>query len=235
MGKLSQFFILCMFFCVGAFASEMKRYEIKSGEVLYDISGNGVMMKMPTTISGKSRVIFKEYGAVELTQEKITQTLMGQADITNEITKFDKGIVYSVDEEEKVIFKQKVPMDSDDYLYLGKGESYLESIGGNKLGTQTILGYKCDIWDLSGVRMCLYKSFPLKIESEMMGVIHVQTAKSIKFDISLSDKEFALPSYPIQSMEDVMQENLKQMENLPPEQQKMMHEMMRNMPGMSNK
>lgn len=156
---------------------------------------------------------------------------MGQDEIEDETTKFDNGIVYSVDNEENVIYKQTIPKDQKDIYFNQDGKKGLESLGGVKVGSEKVAGYKCDIWNVSGVSMCIYKGIPLKIETETMGIKETQIATKVKLNISLDDSKFKLPNYPIRTMKDMMRENQKQMEDLPPEQQKMMEEMMKSMGG----
>lgn len=233
MFKIKLSFIVLAFFIVLSSNASMKRYEVKSGQVEYETVGEGSMMGMPTKMSGKSTVIFKDYGAVELMHDKTTQTIMGQKEVEEDITKFDNGVVYSVDNEEKVIFKQQVPVDSKDPMLIEKGKKSLEAIGGKIIGTDKIAGFKCNVWQLQGYKMCVYKAVPLKMETTVMGIKQTQIAKSAKFNISISDDKFKLPNYPIKTMSDMMGENMKQMQqemqNMTPEQKKMMQDMMKNM------
>jgi len=214
-------------------AQTMKRYEVKSGEIQYKILGTGNMMGIPTKISGKSSLVFKDYGSLELSHEKFSQDIMGDKEITEDITKFDGGMVYSVDLEEKIIYKQKIPLDSDDPALSLKGKKSLAALGGKKIGNEKVLGYDCEIWELSGVKTWMYKAVPLKTETKVMGIKQTQVASSVKFDISISEDKFKLPNYPIKTMADMMQENQmqmqKEMQNMSPEQRKMMKDMMQNM------
>jgi len=216
---------------VSSLFADTKRYEVKSAAITYKISGDGSIMGMPAKLSGNKTLIFKDYGALELSKEHRVQTIMGQEEIEDEITKFDNGVIYSVDNEENVIYKQTIPKDQKDIYFNQDGKKGLESLGGVKVGSEKIAGYKCDIWNLSGVSMCIYKGLPLKIETETMGIKETQIATKVQLNISLDDNKFKLPNYPIRTMKDIMEENQKQMENLPLEQQKMMEEMMKSMGG----
>ena len=224
--------LLVLIFGVVSLFADMKRYEIKSAQIQYEISGSGNMMGMTTKISGTSSLIFKDYGNIEISHEKFSQDIMGQKEITEDITKLDSGTVYSVNLEDKVIYKQEIPLDSDDPTLSLKGKKSLEALGGKKLGSEKILGYNCEVWELSGVKMWMYKSVPLKTETNTMGIVQTQIAKDVKFDISISDDKFKLPNYPIKTRADMMGEAMKGMENMTPEQQKMMQDMMKNMGGM---
>lgn len=225
-------FVLLLFLMTISLDASMIRYEVKTGIVKYDINGEGSVMGVKTKLSGNSSIIFKEYGAIEMMYEKISQDVMGEKEIQEDFTKFDNGTVYSIDEEEKVIYKQDISNDSEDLFFANKGEKSLVSLGGKKKGTSKVLGFSCDIWKFSDATMCIYKAIPLKIETTVMGIKQTQVAIEASFYIPISDEKFQLPNYPIKTMSDVMDENMNQMENMTPEQKKMMEEMMKNMGGM---
>lgn len=227
--------LIILIFSVSSLFAQMKRYEIKSGHIEYEITGSGNMMGMTTKITGKSSLLFKDYGSLELSHEKIIQNIMGQNEVTEDITKFDNNIVYSVNLEDKVIYKQEIPLDSDDPALSLKGKKSLIALGGKKIGNENLLGFNCEIWELSGIKMWMYKSVPLKTEATTMGMKQILMAKSVKFDISIDDDKFKLPDYPIKTRGDMMGEAMKEMKNMTPEQQKMMQDMMKNMGGMFEK
>jgi hypothetical protein len=57
---------------------------------------------------------------------------------------------------------------------------------------------------MMGVKQCLYKGIPLKVESDMMGIKSVEIATKAEFDIALSKDDFKLPDFPIYGMSDDM-------------------------------
>jgi len=234
MKKFSLFLVL-LFGVVSLFA-DMKRYEIKSAQIEYQILGTGNVMGVPTKISGTSSLLFKDYGNIEIAHENFSQNIMGQKQVTEDITKLEGNVVYSVDLEDKIIYKQSIPLDSDDPALSLKGKKALSSLGGKRIGMGKVLEYDCEIWELSGIKMWIYKSVPLKTETTIMGIKQTQVANKIKFNISISDDKFKLPNYPIKTRVDMMSENKKQLEeemkNMTPEQRKMMQDMMKNMGGM---
>lgn len=125
-------FVLLLFLMTISLDASMIRYEVKTGIVKYDINGEGSVMGVKTKLSGNSSIIFKEYGAIEMMYEKISQDVMGEKEIQEDFTKFDNGTVYSIDEEEKVIYKQDISNDSEDLFFANKGEKSLVSLGGKK-------------------------------------------------------------------------------------------------------
>jgi hypothetical protein len=77
------------------------------------------------------------------------------------------------------------------------GEAMMKKMGGKKLGTDKVLGYTCDMWDLMGSKQCMYKGIPLKIETDVMGMKSTEIATKAEFDIGLSKDDFKLPDYPV--------------------------------------
>lgn len=223
------YLVIILIFCASSLFAQIKRYDMKSGIVEYEISGKGNVMGMTTTISGESKVFFKNYGALELSEEKTSQNIMGQQETNHDITKFENDTVYSVDFEEEVIYKQKISDSQKDMVIKETNEESLKNLGGKKIGTEKVAGFECDVWQLKNAKMSIYKGIPLKIESSAMGITQVQKAKLAKFNISVSADNLKLPNFPIKSQKAVMQ---SQMEGMSPEQKKMMQDMMKNMGGM---
>ncbi len=189
-------------------ADEMKRYEVKSAKIEYELKGSGEMMGGMVKIKsiGKKRLIFDNYGLKELNEEnKVTKnTTMGttKVDKTHTLKYMNGSIVYSVRFKEKRIDRIKNPMAGMGALFGGKsatetGEAMLEKMGGKKIGTDKVAGHTCDIWDLSGVKQCIYKGIPLRIDSNIMGLHSIETATKAEFELKLSDNDFKLPNYPI--------------------------------------
>lgn len=194
-----------------ASADMMKKYDVKSGKIEYEIKGSGDIMGMVKIKTiGKKRVIFDNYGVKDLTEEsKVTkETTGGQTKVNKEhsIKYMNGGIVYSVDFDKKVIIRMENPAMAMGALFGGgknikqTGESMMKSMGGKKTGTDKVLGYSCDVWDLMGVKQCIHKGIPLRIESNVMGMKSVEIATKAEFDISLSKDDFKLPEYPFTDM-----------------------------------
>ena len=71
-------------------------------------------------------------------------------------------------------------------------------MGGKKIGDEKFLGYTCEIWDVMGAKQWMYKGTVLKLEMTVMGIKTVKEAVSAKFNVSVADKHFKLPDFPIQ-------------------------------------
>lgn len=223
------YLVIILIFCASSLFAQIKRYDVKSGIVEYDISGKGNVMGMTTTIKGESKICFKEYGALELSEEKTSQNIMGQQEVNHDITKFEKDTVYNVDFEDKLIYKQKISDLKKDMFLKETNEKSLKNLGAKKIGSEKIAGFDCEVWQLKNAKISVYKGVPLKIESSAMGITQIQIAKLVKFDIPVSDENLKLPNFPIKTQKDVMN---SQMEEMSPEQKRMMQDMMKNMGGM---
>jgi len=190
---------------------EMKLYDVESGKVEYGIKGSGNMMGMTMKTVGKKRLIFAEYGARTLTEEnKITkQNMMGQVKVekNHTMTYMKNGIAYQVDFDRKRIMRMgnmgaMIGMLSGGETNMKKaGEAMMKQMGGKKTGTDKVLGYTCDVWEVMGTKQCLYKGIPLRVETDVMGIKNTEVATKAVFDISISDDDFKLPDFPIYDMQ----------------------------------
>ena len=71
--------------------AETKRYEVKSGIIEYTVSGNGNMMGIQTKTEGKSKILFKEWGNVELREDRVKSVIMGREEQTHQTSKIENG------------------------------------------------------------------------------------------------------------------------------------------------
>ena len=194
--------------------STLKRYNVPSGIVRYDIKIAGKVMGSTIDGSGKEELYFKNWGALELKKTDSKQVthinIFGQKKTevseTHEINKLDNGKVYSVDMNNKVIYQRQDPAmemikSGNNGDVVSVGEQMLESIGGEKVGKETILGYSCDVWKIPGGKQWIYKGVPLKLEMKIMGITTTNTATEAKFDVNVPDKYFELPDYPVQEIQ----------------------------------
>ncbi|OQX72709.1 MAG: hypothetical protein B6D59_07790 [Campylobacteraceae bacterium 4484_4] len=219
----------------------VKRYDIKSGIIEYKLSGGGSMMGISTKTEGHAKVIFKDYGNVELRDEVISSTTMGQTTKNRNLSKFVGGTIYSVDFEEKRIITMSPEMlkNKKDLQKLGK--EMMEQMGGKIVGKGKILGYPCEIWEVMGSKIWLYKGVPLKSESNMMGMKHTEVATKAKFNVHIPDSAFKLPDYPVMTMSQMIQQEMQksqqpeketapeQMPQIDQKQMQQMQEMMKSL------
>jgi hypothetical protein len=235
MKKLLILTLSFVFFSAQGLYAESKRYEVESGIVTYTISGAGNIMGIKNEASGHKTLYFEDYGNVEVQETEETSTTMGQTKKRHELVKIQNGMVYSVDFERKVITEQDISklMNGKDMSKMGK--EMLEEMGGKKVGTGKVLGLPCEIWEIVGTKIWLHKGVTLKIESNIMGMIHKEEATEVKFGVSIPSEKLKLPDYPTQSLEEMIQHQMSQPGSKghkpSPEEMKQMQEMMNNMFG----
>lgn len=198
--------------------NKLKRYEVKSGIVKYTSTISGKVLGSIITGSGTESLYFKDWGAVELVEEKSTQTtntkIFGKKSTettnTHTMSKLDNGESYHVDFDKKQIFlRRDMAMDMTKAFHPNAdagdvGKNMLESMGGKKIGNKKFLGYDCEIWDVMGAKQWMYKGVVLKLEMTVMGITTIKEATSAKFNVSVADKHFKLPNYTIQKEEGFM-------------------------------
>jgi len=189
-------------------ADPLQKYDLKSGKIDYSIQASGNIMGMSQISTvGKKRIIFSDYGIKKLEEEvKVEkQTVMGETKTnkTHTLMYMNGAVLYQVDFKKKIINRMKNQgMAMANALGSGKnaketGMAMMKSMGGKKIGTDKVLGYTCDVWDLMGVKQCIYKGIPLKIESNMMGLKSVEVATKAEFDININKKSFKLPNFDV--------------------------------------
>lgn len=180
------------------------RYEMKSGIVEYEIVGSVEGGKKGDSITGTSKLYFKDYGNLELTDEKIVQVTMGEKDEERTLSKIVGNKMYSVDFEEEVIYTQKLALDEEDGAMNVKNYDTFVQMGAKNLGKEEILGYKCDVWQLGQDKIWAYNSVPLKQVSKSNGSIQIQQAKLAVFNVDIKDDKFKLPPFPIKAIEEIV-------------------------------
>jgi len=193
-------------------ANQMKKYEVKSGKIEYTLKGDGNIMGVAQIKSlGKKKVIFDNYGVQnleEVVEDKKTTTMgKTETDKTHTLSYSKNTIVYSVNFKQKRIERMKNRGAQMAAMFGGgenlqeSGEKMMKSMGGKKLGTDKVLGYTCDVWELMGSKQCIYKGLPLKVETNVMGLKNTEVATKAEFDLTLSREDFKLPDYPVYDMD----------------------------------
>ena len=194
--------------------TKLKRYEVKSAIVNYKTTISGKVMGSTITGGGTENLYFKNWGDLELKEAQSTQTTTSkffgksstQTEESHTMSKLDNGKSYHVDfKREKIMLQRDMAMEMNKMFAGGDvnktGKQMLEGMGGKIVGQESVLGYNCDIWDVMGGKQWIYKGLPLKIEVSIMGITTITVATSAKFNVSVADKYFELPNFPIEEME----------------------------------
>ncbi len=190
---------LVCFLAVNVHAAS-KRYEIKNAMVEYKISGAGQ--------TGKETLYISDYGQKEARYTEMAVKLMGFKSVTKTLSLYDQGWVYDIDLKEKKGEKyneseaQKIAQRNTQGVIDSKmtgvvfDKDTLNELKGAKKGSETLLGKKCQIYELQNgaIRASIYKGIALKTESVFGGMKMTYTATSFDEKAAISQDKFEVPS-----------------------------------------
>lgn len=188
-------------------AGSIKVYEVKSGKITYEIKGSGKVMGSKMQTKGKKRLLFSDYGTkrVEELVKIDEQNIMGKKHVTKTHTMsyMKDGVMYKVDFKRKRIMRMEhlgAGLMGGGNNLAKAGREMMVKMGGKKLGEDKVLGNSCEVWDLMGVKQCIYKGITLRTVTNMMGIKNTEVATKADFNIDLSNEDFKLPDFPIFDM-----------------------------------
>jgi len=181
-----------------------KRYPVKSATILYDVNTTGNAVGLKTQTTGVARLVFDHWGAHEIKEEDTTEVQTGDFNETrskHSLSVIDYGTVYSVDYDEKIIYKTR-DMDMDSAIAQGldlsqENFAFLKDLHAVKVGTDTVSGLPCDLWQGKDQEICLYKGIPLRIMIKTDGFMSIRTAVYAVIDKPVMESEFTIPHFPI--------------------------------------
>ena len=206
--------------------ADANRYDLKSAIVEYEIVGTGDVLGSKATVSGSSKLYFKDFGKIELSEEKIVQNVDGDKEEEHNITKIAGNKIFNVDFNEQVIYQQELILEDKENPFLNlKNSDTLISMGAKKIGSDTVLGYKCDVWQLGEDRIWIHNTVPLKFINKSLGLVQIQEAKLAVFNIDIKDDKFKLPSFPVRAIDDVINTGGTEEPEMTPEEEKMLRKM----------
>ncbi len=181
---------------------KFKLYKFKSGMVYYDVKTQSYDNNLNSQVQGIAKLVFDNWGAKELKEEDVSEVQSGDFNDTRSrhtLVYSDNGTVYTVDFEEKKIYKTR---DRDLDLAIAQkldlsDESIksLEKMGAKKTGTEKIAGLECDIWEYNDQQVCLYQGIPLKIVIKNAGFYSEKKAVQVILNKDIPLKEFKLPEF----------------------------------------
>ena len=197
--------------------NKLKRYQLESGIIHFTSTISGNVLGSTMTGAGTETIYFKDWGAIELKDEKSSETthikIFGKTkeETKNKhtINKLDNGEWYIVDFDRKEITaKRSMPIDMITAFHPDSdagdaGKEMIKGLGGKKIGEENYMGYPCEIWEAMGVKQWVHKHITLKIETTVMGITTSKKATKIEFNIAVPDKYFTLPDFPIIEEESV--------------------------------
>jgi hypothetical protein len=175
--KLFFLFVCILFFIVEAngLSNTMKRYNLKQACIEYTVSG--------AMQNGTEVLYFDNWGAREAKYTKTTLKMAGMSQETNTVTFLEGAWTYTVDLDRQTGTKTENPflkdIEGDDPQEMGK--EMMVKMGGKIIGTEKILGKRCDIWEIKnmGVKTWVWNWVTLKTETNMMGMEMTNVATKI--------------------------------------------------------
>ncbi len=186
---MKKLILISLLFSITVSAQDFKRYEFKSGKVVYQSTGS---------MNGAETMYFDNYGMLEVKNTKATLEMMGIKQVTDTKVIMDGKWIYTLDNNSGEANKMENPLYSmfPDGGDLEKvGEEMMINMGGKKIGTESLLGKECDIWEIEKLmsKVWVWKSIPLKSEVNMMGMNITQIATNVEVDIDVSADKFKIP------------------------------------------
>ena len=173
-------------------AIDTHTFEVEKGVVIYDIYGGGVLTdETNLTLNGKATLRFKDWGTTLLSKDEgivVTSGALKSRQNIASLEKQTKKALYTVDFKNKKIHERKNSISNT------LKEQNTQDL--KKIGEDNVLGLTCEVWEGHGVRKCLYKGLPLKIESEVLGISYHKIATNVMFDVSASSEKCVLPDFP---------------------------------------
>lgn len=168
---------------------DFKRYQFKSGKVVYKLSG---------MMNGTETMYFNDYGRKEVRFNESEMNMMGVKQKTSTQTITDGKYIYSINKLNNTARKMENPIYSmfskeDDLKKVG--DDIMKSLGGKKIGRETVNGKDCEIWDVQklGGKIWVWNSIAIKSDINMMGMNMTQIAESVETDIDVSPDLFKIP------------------------------------------
>jgi hypothetical protein len=172
-----------MAFSAGALSADtvpgFRVYSVKEARIVYALSG---------TRTGTKSLEFSEYGSRTRMETHATTSVMGRTLQDDTVVYTDGEWVYTLDLTSSKATKQRNPLDKEATKRdetsrpLKSPEEYVRAIGGDKSGSDRVLGHACDIWDIKpfSTKACLSKEgIPLWTEVKLGGVAVKETATEL--------------------------------------------------------
>ena len=175
-----------------------KRYAVKSGKIEYKLTGN---------TTGTRTIYFSDYGNkyYEHEQSETVTKMFGITDRTetDKITIIKDGHFWTIDNIENKNYEGDVPFSRLSEEMVGNmteaeqekmADDILKSFGGERLGTEKVLGYTCEKMSVFGSLIWFYKGVSLKSEVELMGITANEEAISFEENATIPSSRYTPPS-----------------------------------------
>lgn len=190
---------LLLFFLISVMAQQKNsQYAIKSGHVVYELSGN---------TTGTREVWWDNYGEIQRTETKsvtITKFFGSTTEKkTHTVSIIKKDKFWFVDYIEKTAQKGTNPayqqtnemtQNMTEAEQKKFADDLLASLGGERLGTETFMGRKCEMVSVLGVKSWIYMGVVLKSEGNLLGFKSNEIATKFEENCTLPSSTFNPPT-----------------------------------------
>lgn len=173
---------------------QAQQYAIKSGYAIYNLTGN---------TTGTKSVYWDNYGTTTLTEIKsktVTKMFgMKSEEEAHTITLIKEDKYWSADLLDNSGSKGTLPYYSEAKEYAESmtekeqeelANELLSSMGGERLGNESVEGYTCEVISLMGAKSWIYKGIVLKSEAKIMGIESNEVITEFKPNTKVSSSKF---------------------------------------------
>ncbi|MDA3929271.1 MAG: hypothetical protein PF541_09950 [Prolixibacteraceae bacterium] len=188
--KVISILLLLLIVSTISYAQQYRKYPFRSGKVEYKMDGN---------TTGTSTLIWDDYGYKEFNVENSVSTMFGQTTTSNDYSLMIGSEMYEWSNNDENVYQLSNPMaqkwedgDYDEDDVEAFSIEMLEALGFEKIGTETVLGKKCDVYKGLG-KVWVWKGISLKTEVKILGTISTITATKIETNIRIPSSSFELP------------------------------------------
>ena len=179
-------------------AQEAKTYMIKSGYIKYQLGGSTNGTKelwwddygQKTCETEKSTTTTKIFG-IKNTEEKhsTTVTVNNKFWVANYIdNKGSNGTVPMYNEGQEY-FGDMTEKEQQEFA-----DEVLAGLGGEKIGTESLNGYECDVIKIMGIKSWIHKGLVLKTEGKIMGIEANEMFVDFKPNTKVASSKFNPPA-----------------------------------------
>ncbi len=165
---------------------EYRLYGEQNVYIEYEYSGGA---------TGTKKQYIANYGMYERTEDDFTVTMGDDKRPIKQLVLRNDSVQYMIDLLQKVGTKsgsqiaQLMPMMTKFTAEqkLNVNMELMRSMGGKKIGTETLLGKECEVYDVEGfMKVAMWQGLTLRSEMQMGGLTMTLTAKKLELSSDLS-------------------------------------------------
>jgi len=208
MKKIGLLIVFCTATILGMSQNTKSIFGIKSGYIEYNITGNteGTKKVWWDNFGNEMRTetntvtITKMFGMKNETKEHSIDILKGNKTWHIDLIE-NSGMVSTMDEYD--LTEDMTKEEAEEFT-----NQMLEAMGGEKTGTEVVLGEICDVYEVMGSKSFLYEGICLKTDADLLGVEIHEVAVIFNKNITVSADKFVAPSDIEYTNLDEMMENM---------------------------